>query len=370
MKERDPWYVRLPDGRTFKVKSSAAVRHHIEAGTIPLNSYVRRDAEHEWVSLAMTPEFANQNVGGTNRSPASLADLSLPPLPNRGANEEPPKSGVSSRLDPLKLQTVGIRGYIDELFAAFDSTMQPSKLVVGCLTGAAVFVVLALLARLLPEIGLNPSSRIALLILWAALLAIVAVGTTFIGRQTHLELTKMSPASPSETMSGFVPPLIQVLICFGIIGGVACGAYILLDILREQLATPAIVGSLVVAIGFPVMVVAFVLLILLPLLPPILVVEGGSFMEGLREWRALLREHRMRVLLYEGFAIVMGAVAMVPLLIPYTLAEMFFPTGPTLLAATSGNLIHGIAIGPFLAFLAVANVFIYLNLRYEYTPHK
>jgi hypothetical protein len=30
----------------------------------------------------------------------------------------------------------------------------------------------------------------------------------------------------------------------------------------------------------------------------------------------------------------------------------------------------GMVVGPFLAFLAVANVFVYLNLRYEYTPAR
>ena len=35
MKEHyDPWYVRLPDGRTIKAKSTTSVRHHIEAGHI------------------------------------------------------------------------------------------------------------------------------------------------------------------------------------------------------------------------------------------------------------------------------------------------------------------------------------------------
>ena len=41
----DPWYVRLPDGRTIKAKSTASVRHHVEAGHVPLNSMLRRDPD-------------------------------------------------------------------------------------------------------------------------------------------------------------------------------------------------------------------------------------------------------------------------------------------------------------------------------------
>src|SRR5947199_84132 len=59
MKEnRDPWYVRLPDGRVLKAKSTDAVRHHLEAGNIPRNSYARRDPTEEWVELTWIAEFS------------------------------------------------------------------------------------------------------------------------------------------------------------------------------------------------------------------------------------------------------------------------------------------------------------------------
>ena len=60
MKEHyDPWFIRLPDGRTIKAKSTASVRHHVEAGHIPLNSMVRRDPDEQWVALVWVAEFAD-----------------------------------------------------------------------------------------------------------------------------------------------------------------------------------------------------------------------------------------------------------------------------------------------------------------------
>ena len=64
MKEHhDPWYVRLPDGKIIKAKSTSSVRHHVEAGNIPLNSMARRDTEEEWVSLVWISEFADFGEG-------------------------------------------------------------------------------------------------------------------------------------------------------------------------------------------------------------------------------------------------------------------------------------------------------------------
>src|SRR5919201_834399 len=104
MKEHyDPWYVRLPDGRTIKAKSTTSVRHHIEAGHIPLNSMVRRDSTEEWVSLVWVAEFADLGARG--------GGAGNPPTPSP-AGSSTSRSGVAARLDPMRLQTVGIRGLI------------------------------------------------------------------------------------------------------------------------------------------------------------------------------------------------------------------------------------------------------------------
>jgi len=91
MKEHyDPWYVRLPDGRTIKAKSTTSVRHHIEAGHVPLNSMVRRDSSEEWVSLIWVAEFADFGA-----SPGAT-----PPTPSGSGSNHTSRSGVSARLDP------------------------------------------------------------------------------------------------------------------------------------------------------------------------------------------------------------------------------------------------------------------------------
>src|SRR5262245_4116609 len=126
----DPWYVRLPDGRTIKAKSTASVRHHVEAGHIPLNSLVRRDSNEEWAALVWVAEFADLAKGA--RSP-------LPTLAAAGTVAAP-RSGVAARLDPLRLQTVGVRGLIDELIAALDSTLTRSKMLPAFAAAVLLYV--------------------------------------------------------------------------------------------------------------------------------------------------------------------------------------------------------------------------------------
>src|SRR5262249_36190460 len=122
----DPWFVRLPDGRTIKAKSTASVRHHVEAGHIPLNSLVRRDANEEWASLVWVAEFADLGrASGAITAAAGAAPTS--------------RASVSARLDPLRLETVGVRGLIDELIAALDSTLGRSKMVAALVAGALLY---------------------------------------------------------------------------------------------------------------------------------------------------------------------------------------------------------------------------------------
>jgi hypothetical protein len=51
MAMRDPfdvWFIRLPDGRVVRAKSTAAVRHHVETGRVPTDIWVRRRGEDDW----------------------------------------------------------------------------------------------------------------------------------------------------------------------------------------------------------------------------------------------------------------------------------------------------------------------------------
>jgi hypothetical protein len=379
MKEhRDPWFIRLPDGRVVKAKSTAAVQHHLEAGHIPLNSYARREAGDEWVALAWVAEFADVAAGRTR---LVRPDNGAAGAPAARAAELGLKTGVSARLDPLKLQTVGVRGYVDELIAALDSTVNATKLWVGCLTGVAVALAWLLIHWSLRVVELD-ATWLALLLSGLTAATLLALGVTWITRQTQLELTTMRPISWRATRTGSGRQFWRVFVIFLIVGGVASGLLYLChrfpawaehlaadggvrDLSRETLTTTA--GIL----GVLLSVAAFIGIGLAMLIAPALIVEDSSVAGALREWRALCREHRMRVFLYEGLAIALGVAATLPLAVPIYLglANGLFPYENLAAECTRWGL-RGLAFGPLIAFLAVANVFLYLNLRYEYAPHK
>ncbi len=376
----DPWYVRLPDGRVVKAKSTSSVRHHVEAGNIPLNSMARRESGEEWVSLTWIAEFTDLSPGRRKRATASAQDSAVQQSVNaNGSAEHVLKSGISARLDPMRLQTVGIRGLVDELVAAFDSTVSSGKLVVASSIGAAASVVILLIMR--GAFAIYPEG------LWfaelaggiTALLGLASL-SALLTRQTHLELSTMRPVRPSEAAKGFSHYVLQIFLGYLATIGVAAGLIALLhhspewlrgltdnSSLNEVLQTAAwSVGVILATCLFVLMTVSF-------LLPAILVVEECSLGDALREWRALLREHRVRVMVYEGMAIAFALVAALPLLLPVQLALAFMPPFSSAANWVSGSLalaLDGFAVGPAAAFMVVANLFIYLNLRYEFSPAR
>ena len=104
------------------------------------------------------------------------------------------------------------------------------------------------------------------------------------------------------------------------------------------------------------------------LLPPILVVEGCSVGAALGHWLRLLREDLGRVFLYEALALGLGLAATLLLALPW-LALFTYQPDPRLLSAVAFTrcVVAGLVAAPLLAYLMVANVFIYINLRYEST---
>ena len=204
MKEHyDPWYVRLPDGRTIKAKSTTSVRHHIEAGHIPLNSMVRRDSAEEWVNLIWVAEFADLS----SRAGAH------PPTPSPSGSTPTTRSGVAARLDPMRLQTVGVRGVIDELFAALDSTLSRSKILPAFIAGILVYLGF-FAARVIHEHTVG-ADRLG----WLPLVAGSVFGVIVLsflnaplGKLTHLEVSAMRPAKFSEGMKSIASYGFSVLI--------------------------------------------------------------------------------------------------------------------------------------------------------------
>lgn len=380
MKEHyDPWYVRLPDGRTIKAKSTASVRHHIEAGHVPLNSMVRRDSGEEWANLIWVAEFADL---GTHAGAA-------PPTPSGTGSTTPPRSGVAARLDPMRLQTVGIRGLIDELIAALDSTLSRSKMVPAF--AASVLIYLGMFgARAIHHLILDPKEYawIPVVASTAFALIVLSVLNAVLAKLTHLELSTMRPARLGEALRSFASYVPQALIANAIFAGGGLGLLFMMQHVpgwtAQWLLDAGISDTAREIIFTPILVVVFLLSLLVWivvglcwLLTAAIVVEETSWLAGVREWRQLLRDHFGRIVVYEGLAILLGVAIALPLTLAVSLAlygepSSLYPAWP--LTAGSGSnwvqggveaAIQGLTAAPILALLAVANVFIYLNLRYE-----
>ena len=380
----DPWYVRLPDGRTIKAKSTTSVRHHIEAGHIPLNSMVRRDSSEEWVNLVWVAEFA---------------DLGTAPALNRRRHRRQPaaptspRSGVAAPLDPMRLQTVGIRGLIDELIAALDSTLTRGKMLPAFV--AAVLVYLGFFAaRAIYNLLFEPGDVPWLPIVsgTAFAIAIVSVLNALLARLTHLELSTMRPARLRDASGRLAGYILPVLIANALLAGGGLGFLVLLQRLLQWtvnwLATAGMSATVREVVFTPILVVVFLLSILTWivvgltwLVAPAIVVEESSWLAGIREWRQLLREHFGRIVVYEGLTILLGVAISLPLTLAVSLAghgtPALLPEWPVS-AGAGENWIRGgvfvtmcgLTAAPLLALLGVANVFIYLNLRYEQSPMR
>lgn len=377
----DPWYVRLPDDRVVKAKSTASIRHHVEAGNIPLNSMARRNSDEEWVSLVWIAEFAD--LGGGNRRPGLQDPPKEQPLSLPEMDLRPPqldiKGGVSARLDPMRLQTVGVRGLMEEMIAAFDSTVGGGKLTfagaVSVIGSLAVFLVIRGTLAVYSE-GIWLAEVLSGVVAGFSL----AVLTTLLTRQTHEELSRMRPVSRSEAAEDIGPFLLRVFLAYVVTIGLGYGIIVLLQQVPDWLEKPLrssglstieIVLTAVWAMSLLVGIAVGCVFLVTQLLPPILVVEGCSLGDALREWRSLLREHRGRVLVYEGLALALALATALPLLAATWFAQQHFgPLMPNAVVRALLLMVRALSFAPALAFLAIANLFIYLNLRYEHSGGK
>jgi hypothetical protein len=373
----DPWYVRLPDGRTIKAKSTASVRHHVEAGHVPLNSMLRRDPEEEWVALVWVAEFADL----ASPSARAMAPPTAEPPPQAGAS----RSGVSARLDPMRLQTVGVRGLIDELISALDSTIARTKMVPAFVAAVLVFVGM-FAARVIHRRLFNGDESTWLPEVAGAAFAVVVLSVlnALLARLTHTEVSTMRPARLRDALAGLPRYAGPVVLANAIVAGAALGVLLLMQHvptwahrglagLGADTIAFRLLYAAVLAAEMVVSALAWLVVGLCWLLTPAIVVEESSWLAGVREWRQLVRDHFGRVLVYEGLAVLLGiAVAL-----PVTLAVSLARGGPLWLApawpAGAGTgpagaataVLDALTAAPLLALMGVANVFIYLNLRYE-----
>ncbi|HJZ91292.1 MAG TPA: hypothetical protein VKE40_10505 [Gemmataceae bacterium] len=388
MKDRyDPWYVRLPDGRTIKAKSTTSVRHHVEAGHIPLNSMVRRDPDEEWVALVWVAEFADLGSAGGRTLAAHGAPASAPPADAR--------SGVSARLDPMRLQTVGVRGLIDELIAALDSTLTRSKMVPAIVAGVVLYLGMFLI-RAGFDWALDSKENARA---WAPVVAeaafailVLSILNAILARLTHTELATMRPAQLRAAFQRFGSYTVPTVVANAIVAGGGLGFLFLLQRVpgwtQQGLSDAGMAKTAQDVVFAPILVLVILLAVLAWLviglcwlLTAAIVVEESSWLAGIREWRQLLKEHFGRILVYEGLTTLLGVAISLPLILAVNLALHGRPAlmpawpvevsdGDRWVTGTIEAAMHGLTAAPLLALLAVANVFIYLNLRYEQSPGR
>jgi hypothetical protein len=381
MKEHyDPWFIRLPDGRTIQAKSTASVRHHVGAGHIPLNSMVRRDPDEQWVALVWVAEFADL----ASPSARAMAPPTAEPPPQAGTA----RSGVSARLDPMRLQTVGVRGLIDELISALDSTIARTKMVPAFVAALLVFggMFAARVAHRRLVFG-EDALWLPDVIGVAFAVLVLSVLNALLARLTHMEVSTMRPARLRDGLAGLSRFAGSATVANALVAGGALVVIFLLqyvpDWAHQRLAnldpkafkaanTPILIAYMILS------VLAWLVVGLCWLLTPAIVVEESSWIAGIREWRQLLRDHFGRVLVYEGLAVLLGVAVALPVTLAVTLTVTGQPTlspawpdgsgfGPKGAATV---VIEALTAAPLLALMGVANVFIYLNLRYEQGPGR
>jgi hypothetical protein len=377
MSQADFWYIRFPDGRILRAASTTILRQELDAGHIPLGSTVRRSPSDEWVSLQWTQEFADLVEELSSRPPPAPPEpRSRRPVERREATNALGDNAatVSSRLDAARLHLVGVRGYLDELLAALDSTLTARKLLLGIVAGLFFGVLLAIRqAAWFERDSVWLASAWSLAIIAAVILDVL---TALLTQLTYVELARLRPARWSEALDGIAGLTVRVIISQLIVRGLAWALIVLLRWLPYWLGPDGEEGGTLgqqiaagnaLALGMILEALIWPVFFFWWLLPPIFVVEGSSLVRGLRQWLVLLRQHLGRVFIYQALAVGLGLLLTAPFLL--LIAPMFLPSfvPPEPLhevASRTRFVLLGLACGPLLTYWIVANVFIYLNLRY------
>jgi hypothetical protein len=384
---RDPndvWLVRMPDGRVVRAKSTASVRRHVDTGLIPVESWVRRSPEEDWVTLEWAVEFTD--LVAKKQKEAAEQNNGREPLAASPVRGTDPRSGND-------LRTVGVRGLVEELMTALDSTMSRRKLLVaaaGGLLGSGVVLARHLLepafvditAALLSwlAVAVEPSfvDITAALLSWlavaAALFLIGGVCTALLTQMTFIELSRLRPARWPESTARLGLFSSRLILTHLLVGGSVLLAIFGTYALGEWTLAQDVEGPGPTLLAAAANVLRLILEVLLwptlgltLLLSPIVIVEECSAFRAIAQWWALLRRHLSRGFFYEAIAAALGTIMTLPFLFPILLAGWFSPRNAGFPEVTWATLclLTGLALTPLIAYVAVANVFIYLNLRYE-----
>lgn len=355
----EAWYIRLPDGRVLHARSTAAVRHHVLQGNVPRTCWVRRTPQEKWQALGSVPEFA---------------DLITPLSSSRREDSSPAGPGPSPG---LTLQTVGMRGLLAELLAALDSALGATRLRVAAAAGFLLGLALALgqlgYASLAGSFAGHPLwAGLAVLGASLAFLILFSGYTVAFSALTYLELAHLRPVSWREALSGLGWRTGHLGIAWGLLGLlVGLGGLGPFWLPREWLSEAGSFWSgLVGGLGLVGAVGVVLLAALALLLGPVVVVEELPAWSALRQWLHLLWQQGGRAVLCQilvlwGVVLLTGPLWLVVEGAAYALQQAGLASP---FSAVLVWLLRGLALTPALAFLPVAQVFLYLWLRYEHTP--
>jgi hypothetical protein len=297
---------------------------------------------------------------------------SNPALPNEG-------SGVAARLDPLRLQTVGVRGLVDELIGALDSTLVRKKIAVG-LVATLLLGLLFAFAPLNPLDFSQQRGSLDRALVALAVLVVGSVATALLTRMTFVEVSRLRPARWGEALGGVFGLSFRLGLAQLVVTG---NTLLILEVLRilpkdfldgalsRSVVSPQVAATVAAIVAMVAEVLQWPIFGLSLLLAPILAVEGYPIGTALLQWLRLVRRQLGRAFVYEALAVGVGLVITLPLFLPLLTFVRIYPY-PEIYGAVRATYIvlATMALGPLFAYLAVANVFVYLNLRYEAVPPR
>lgn len=346
----DLWYLRLPDGRVLRAAGAAVIRQQLTAGRLPPGTRARRSREEDWLAVERFAEFA---------------DASHPPAVNGVAAP----ATIASRLDPAQVGLAGVRPMAEELLGALDSAAVPRKLWAAALAGLLFGGLVAVGAYAEAEFGarvpgLPWALAAAALLAWAWLSVVLS-------RMTFTEVSRLRRARWRDAWEGGAGAVVHLFLAQGTVAAAAAGAILALRLLPGWLMSRAegyadafaTLAQVATVLGMVLELFLWPLFVLMLPLGAVVVVERCSFVSALGQWVALLWRNAGRVLLAEAMALGIGLLISLPLAL---LGVVVVVRGdPSTAARVTGCLLAGLLSSLLLAYLVVANVFIYLNLRYE-----
>jgi hypothetical protein len=338
---KEMWHLRLPDGRVVKA-AATSVRRHQAAGRLPEGTEARKASSDRWLPLTSHPELSDKN--GSGGDTGSWNDINL---------EQPGKpASVASRMDAAQLRQPGLRGLMEELHAALDNTLTSRKLVAAAsaaLAGGALATGMLLAGNVWVTAGC------------LAGIALLALGLmALLTRMAFHEVSRLRPSRIRDGWEGFSPLLAKLLATWGVgITALTLASwglrhlphYLAASLPEEAWAPWAVAGAAYLA-GVAECLL-WPLLVFLGPLAPIWVVEDCTFLQGIRQGVKMIAPIRWRFFVAQWMALSLAGVAALPL--GWVVGQS--PAGLPLAWAAAGALV--------LAYYSVANVLLYLHIRYE-----